>query len=169
LEVAYLIVCGARTADRAPDLVRGLLTILPTVVTLPTDNAARVIALRELSIIDGNRVVESYFDEAILPSPPRGLTLVAPCTFNSLNKLANGVADNLALSVVAEAIGRRTPVIVALSVNEPLLRHPQASRSIATLRTWGVSVIEPVDQGEGPRLAPDQLILAEASRLLQQA
>jgi phosphopantothenoylcysteine synthetase/decarboxylase len=169
LEVAYLVVCGARTAARAPDLVRGLLAVAPTVFTLLTENATRVIAPRELSIIDGNRVVESYFDAAILPRPPLGLVLVAPCTFNSLNKLAHGIADNLALSVVAEAIGRRTPVIVALSLNEPLLRHPQTSSSIAALRKWGVCVIEPVDYGDGPRLADDDSIMAEVKRLLEQA
>jgi phosphopantothenoylcysteine synthetase/decarboxylase len=146
--------------------VRGLLTLVRAVITLPTPNTERVIGFRDLSVIPGNRVVESYFDEAIMPRPPAGLVLVAPCTFNSLNKLASGIADNLALSVVAEAIGRATPVIVAPSVNEPLLRHPQTARSIATLRSWGVSVIEPEDRGQGPFLAADDVILAEVARLL---
>jgi phosphopantothenoylcysteine synthetase/decarboxylase len=131
-----------------------------------TPNAARVIAARELSVIDGNRLVESYFDEAILPRPPLGLVVVAPCSFNSLNKLAAGIADNLALSVVAEAIGRETPVVVAPSLNAPLLRHPQTGASMATLRSWGVSVVDPQDDGSGPRLAPTSVILAEAARCL---
>jgi phosphopantothenoylcysteine synthetase/decarboxylase len=100
------------------------------------------------------RLVQSYFDLAIRPRPPRGVVLFAPCSFNSLNKLAHGIADNLALSVVAEAIGRRTPVIVAPSLNAPLLEHPQAQASIATLPSWGVTIVPPVDLGEGPRLAP---------------
>jgi phosphopantothenoylcysteine decarboxylase/phosphopantothenate--cysteine ligase len=166
LELAYLIVTGTTTAARAPDLVRGLLGIVPGVVTLCTPNSERVIAPRDLSVIPGNRVVESYFDEAILPRPPLGLVLVAPCSFNSLNKLAAGVADNLALSVAAEAIGRGTPVLVAPSLNEPLLRHPRTFASMATLREWGASVIEPVDSGGGPRLAPDEVILAEVRRRL---
>ena len=111
-------------------------------------------------------MVESYFDAAILPRPPDGLVLVAPCSFNSLNKLAAGVADNLALSVTAEAIGRGTPVLVAPSLNAPLLRHPRAVSSMATLREWGVSVIGPVDAGGGPRLAPNEALLAEVARRL---
>jgi phosphopantothenoylcysteine synthetase/decarboxylase len=90
--------------------------------------------------------------------------LVAPCSFNSLNKLAAGVADNLALSLTAEAIGRGTPVVVAVSVNPPLWRHPRAAASMATLREWGVSVVEPTDSGEGLRLAPTSVILAEVAR-----
>lgn len=160
LPLAYLVVTGTTTAPRAIDLVRGLLERFDHVITLCTPHAARVIAPRDLSVIDGNRLVESYFDAAILPRPPDGLLLVAPCSFNSLNKLALGIADNLALSVAAEAIGRGTPVLVALSLNPPLFAHPRTARSIAALREWGVRVIEPVDEGQGLRLAPTEAILS---------
>jgi hypothetical protein len=103
--------------------------------------------------VEGAQVVESYFDLAIRPRPPRGVVLFAPCSFNSLNKLAHGIADNLALSVTAEAIGRGTPVIVGPSLNQPLLDHPQAQASLRTLPTWGVTVVPMVDEGYGPRLA----------------
>jgi phosphopantothenoylcysteine synthetase/decarboxylase len=136
------------------------------VITIPTPNAAQVISPRDLSSIPGNRLVESYFDELILPRPPDGLVLVAPCSFNSLNKLAAGIADNLALSLATEAIGRRTPVVVAPSLNAPLLRHPRTSASMTTLREWGISIVEPVDDGTAPRLAPTELVLAEVERRL---
>jgi phosphopantothenoylcysteine synthetase/decarboxylase len=166
LDLAYLIVTGTTTAPLAAEIVVGLLTQVRKVITIPTPNASQVIAPRDLSVITGNRLVESYFDAAILPRPPDGLVLVAPCSFNSLNKLAAGIADNLALSVTAEAIGRGTPVVVAPSLNAPLLRHPRAQRSMASLREWGVSVIGPVDQGQGPRLAPTDVLLAEVERRL---
>jgi phosphopantothenoylcysteine synthetase/decarboxylase len=167
-EVAYLIVTGARTATHAPDLVRGLLGLVPNVLTLATPDTSRIIALRDLSVIEGNRVVESYFDTAILPRPPLGAVLVAPCTFNSLNKLAAGIADNLALSVTAEAIGRGAPVVVAVSTNEPLMRHPRSTQSIASLRTWGVTVIEPQPDGFGGlTMASDAHVLAEVSALVR--
>ena len=85
--------------------------------------------------------------------------MFAPCGFNSLNKLAQGIADNLALSVAAEAIGRGTPVIVAPSLNAPLLNHPEAQASLWRLPNWGVTIVPPVDDGEGPRLAPTQVLL----------
>jgi phosphopantothenoylcysteine synthetase/decarboxylase len=166
LDLAYIVITGTRTAPTAVELVQGMLHLVPRVITMTTPNAGRVIAARDLAVIPGNQVVESYFDAAILPRPPDGLVVVAPCSFNSLNKLAGGIADNLALSVTAEAIGRQTPVIVAVSVNAPLLRHPRCAASMATLREWGVSVIEPVDAGEGPRLASVEAILNIASRRL---
>jgi phosphopantothenoylcysteine synthetase/decarboxylase len=166
LELAYLIVTGTTTAPRATEIVQSLLGVVRRVITIATPNAAQVIAPRDLSVIPGNRLVESYFDAAILPRPPDGLVLVAPCSFNSLNKLAAGIADNLALSVAAEAIGRGTPALVALSLNAALLRHPRAVSSMATLREWGVTVIGPVDHGDGPRLAPNEALLAEVARRL---
>src|SRR6185312_7839414 len=159
-DVAYLLLSGTTTAARCPELLRGLVALgFATVIALPTPNAARVIAARELADVPGVQVVESYFDLAIRPRPPRGVVLFAPCSFNSLNKLAHGIADSLALSVVAEAIGRRTPVIVGPSLNQPLLDHPMAQASLRILPTWGVTIVPPVDTGEGPRLAPSAQLL----------
>lgn len=153
-DVVYLVVSGTTTAARCPEILRGLVGLgFKTVIALPTPNASRVLARRDMAVIEGVRVVESYFDDAILPRPPYGVVLFAPCSFNSLNKLAHGIADNLPLSVAAEAIGRETPVIVAPSLNAPLLAHPQAQASLRTLPQWGVTIVPPADDGTGPRLA----------------
>jgi phosphopantothenoylcysteine synthetase/decarboxylase len=158
--VAYLVLSGTTTATRCPELLRGLIGLgFSTVIALPTPNASRVIASRDLADVEGVRVVESYFDAAIRPRPPRGVVLFAPCSFNSLNKFAHGIADSLALSVTAEAVGRRTPVIVGPSLNQPLLDHPAARASLKVLATWGVVIVPPVDEGEGPRLAPSAQLL----------
>ena len=159
-DVAYLVLSGTTTAARCPELLRDLIGLgFSTVIAIPTPNASRVVAPRELADVEGAQVVQSYFDLAIRPRPPRGVVLFAPCSFNSLNKLAHGIADNLALSVVAEAIGRGTPVIVGPSLNAPLLEHPEAQASLERLPTWGVTIVPPVDEGEGPRLAPTALLL----------
>jgi phosphopantothenoylcysteine synthetase/decarboxylase len=159
-DVVYLVLSGTTTAARCPELLRALAGLgFSTVIALPTPNAVRVIAPRDLADVAGVQVVESYFDLAIRPRPPRGVVLFAPCSFNSLNKLAHGIADNLALSVTAEAIGRGTPVIVGPSLNQPLLDHPAARASLTTLASWGVAIVPPVDEGDGPRLAPTARLL----------
>lgn len=158
----YLIISGASTARRTPGLAAALLERVEPPYVLLTPNAARVVSPRELALAPGVRVIESYFDDAIMPRPPEGVLLFAPCSFNSLNKLAGGIADSLALSVTAEAIGRRTPVIVAVSVNDPLWAHPIAAVSAARLRSWGVTVIDPVPhEGDGYlTMAPDDVLVA---------
>jgi len=167
-EVAYLVLSGTTTAARCPELLHGLVGLgFATVIAIPTPNASRVIAPRDLADVEGVQVVQSYFDLAIRPRPPRGVVLFAPCSFNSLNKLAHGIADNLALSVVAEAIGRGTPVIVGPSLNAPLLNHPEAQASLKRLRSWGVTIVAPVDDGEGPRLAPSVVLLDAVRRFVR--
>jgi len=159
-DLAYLLLSGTSTAARCPEILRGLIGLgFASIIAIPTPNAARVVAPRELADVEGVQVVQSYFDLAIRPRPPRGVVLFAPCSFNSLNKLAHGIADSLALSVAAEAIGRGTPVILGPSLNAPLLNHPEAQASLARLPGWGVRIVQPIDEGEGPGLAPTAVLL----------
>lgn len=163
-ETTYLLVSGASNARMVPELLGRLAPVAGRLLTVLTPNAGRVVSPRELALVAGHRIVESYFDAAILPRPPEGVTLIAPCSFNTLNKLAQGIADNLALSLAAEATGRGTPVIVAVAVNEPLWRHPRAAESARTLRDWGVSVLDPVRYDGGMGMAPlDDIVAAVAA------
>lgn len=159
-DTAYLLLSGTTTAQRCPTILAGLLGLgFSQVLVIPTPNASRVVATRELADVPEARVIESYFDLAIRPRPPFGVVLFAPCSFNSLNKLAQGIADNLALSVAAEAIGRGTPVIVGPSLNQPLMDHPVARASMRTLPDWGVTIVPQVLEDGAPRLAPTEALL----------
>lgn len=163
-EVAYLLISGTTTAARAPEILRGLVALgFSRVIAMPTPNASRTVAPRELADVPGVQLVESYFDAIIRPRPPRGVVLFAPCGFNALNKLAHGIADTLVSSVAAEAIGRGTPVIVGPSLNQPLLDHPITRTSMTTLAGWGVHVVPMEDQDGVPRLAPTDRLM-EAAR-----
>ena len=151
---------GTTTAARGPEILGGLVALgFATVIALPTPNASRVIAPRDLADVAGVQVVESPI--SIWGSDrdrPAGWCCSRRAA-NSLNKLAHGIADTLALSVGAEAIGRGTPVIVGPSLNAPLLAHPEAQASLKKLSGWGVTIVPPVDDGNGPRRAPTATLL----------
>ncbi|MCS7088785.1 MAG: hypothetical protein NZL91_08825 [Thermoflexales bacterium] len=168
LEVIYLMVSGAVTAHRAAEVAAGLAARAAQVLVVPTPNAARVISPYALQRTPAAHVVESYFDARILPRPTPAPVVFAPCTFNSLNKLAAGVADNLALAITAEMIGFGQPVVVAVSVNQPLWRHPAARAAVATLRSWGVHVVEPVWAEGDYTLAPSEAILLALDQALKE-
>ncbi len=160
----YLIVTGASVARRTPEVLRALAPVAGRVLTLLTPGARRVISPRELALVPGHQIVESYFDAAILPRPAPGVVVIAPCTFNTLNKLAAGITDNLALSIPAQAIGRRTPLIVAIAVNTPLWTHPRTQESAATLRKWGCTVLDPVTADGTLAMASPETIAAAVRR-----
>jgi phosphopantothenoylcysteine synthetase/decarboxylase len=160
MTTAYLMISGAITAYRAGDFVAAMAQKFDCVITVQTPNAKQLISPRDLTRIDKNHVVESYFDERILPRPEPGPVLWAPCNFNTLNKLAAGIADNLALSITHEMLGYGQPVTVALSLNNPLYAHPIVQPSIRTLSGWGMRVVPPEDHGAGMIMAPTERVLA---------
>jgi phosphopantothenoylcysteine decarboxylase / phosphopantothenate---cysteine ligase len=167
----YLIITGAGTARRTPELMAALARLSPRVLAVPTPNASAIVAPHELyqavaGLPGGHGVVESYFDDKLgMPAAP-GLVLVAPCGFNSLSKLALGIADSLALSIAADGIGAGWGVMVAPSMNVGLWQHPRTAESLERLRSWGVQIIEPSVEGGVPRLAPNEAIVNAVERRL---
>lgn len=74
--------------------------------------------------------------------PRADAALVAPATFNTINKLAGGISDNFALGVVHEGIGRGMPTLVMPYAKPTLAAHPLFAESLSTLSRWGVAVLE---------------------------
>ncbi|MFD9630412.1 flavoprotein [Streptomyces violascens] len=77
--------------------------------------------------------------------PKADVILVAPATFNTVNSWALGLTSTFAVGVAAEAIGKRIPTVAMPCVNAAYVQHPQFERSVATLRSAGVTVL----YGEG--------------------
>ncbi len=73
--------------------------------------------------------------------PPADAFVITPATFNTINKMAHGISDTLALGLLNEGIGLGLPMAAVPWPNVALARHPVFVRSIATLREWGVRII----------------------------
>ncbi|MET9352060.1 flavoprotein [Streptomyces sp. NPDC006617] len=84
------------------------------------------------------------------PFPAPDAVVVAPATFNTINKWAAGLADTLAVATLCEASGLGVPVAVLPCVGEALASHPAYRESLARLRTMGVRFGDPYagDAGE---------------------
>jgi phosphopantothenoylcysteine decarboxylase / phosphopantothenate---cysteine ligase len=100
------------------------------------------------------------------------LLVVAPCTANTLAKLANGLADN---PVTEAALAHRGPVLVAPAMNPRMWSHPATRANADTLRDRGVELVGP-DEGETAegewgvgRMAEPTEIAARAEQLLAPA
>jgi len=75
---------------------------------------------------------------------PRGdAVLVAPATFNTINKVAVGLNDTLALGLINEAIGSQSvPIAFVPWVNLPLSGHPAYHPSLTAIRSAGAHIVE---------------------------
>ena len=97
------------------------------------------------------------------------LLVVAPCTANTLAKLAHGIADNV---LTEAALAHRGPVLVAPAMNPRMWAHAATRANVETLRARGVELVGP-DEGEMAegewgvgRLAEPGEIAARVAQLL---
>lgn len=142
--VAYVVACSA---PPVLDLTR-LLALLNerdwVSYAVLTPTAATWVDVNTLADASGHRVrAESRTPADPDPLPPADAVIAAPLTFNSLNKWAAGISDNLALGLLNEALGSGLPIIAAPCIKEALQRHPAYQWSVDRLRSAGVTLLDP--------------------------
>jgi flavoprotein len=115
--VLYVIVCGAGPAGDVGRLVdlahdRGW-----TVQIIATPSALPFIDVPKLEAQTGRTVRSEYRSPGEPKSAPADAIIVAPATYNTINKWANGISDTYALGILAEAPGLGIPVVALPFVN----------------------------------------------------
>jgi phosphopantothenoylcysteine synthetase/decarboxylase len=102
------------------------------------------------------------------PHPPIDLFIAAPASANTVAKLALGIGDNQALTVLVEGLGS-TPMVVFPRVNAAHARHPAWAGHVGVLRTAGVVLVEwelLEPRTENGRQLPWDRVLESADKLL---
>ena len=174
-----LIISGGIAAFKALELIRLLRRQGAGVTCVLTDNGAQFVTKLSLQALSESKVYADLFsltDESemghIQLSRSADLLVVAPATANILAKMANGLADDLASTVL---LATDKPVLVAPAMNVRMWLHPATQANMATLASRGVQVVGP-DEGAmacnefGPgRLAEPPAILAAIEALLTPA
>ncbi|XUL88806.1 flavoprotein [Streptomyces galilaeus] len=74
------------------------------------------------------------------PTRPADAIAVAPASFNTVNKWAAGISDNLALGILCEAPAMGVPVAVLPYLNSAQAAHPAYRQSLERLREMGVLI-----------------------------
>ena len=171
-----LLVGGGIAAYKALELIRLLRAEEVGVTCVLTRAGAQFVTPLSLQALSENRVYTDLFsltDESemghIQLSRAADLLVVAPATADLLARMAAGLADDLAATVL---LATDTPVLVAPAMNVRMWQHPATVANLATLRARGVAVVGP-DEGAmacgefGPgRLAePPAILAAIAARL----
>ncbi|MGH2717519.1 MAG: flavoprotein [Actinomycetota bacterium] len=140
--VVYLVACGAGPIVDLPDLLTlGREAGWTTCVSATAAGEELLDAARVAPLCD--YPLRLSYDKPSPLWPPAELLVVAPATFNTVNKLAAGIADSIGLSLVAECLGLDVPAVLAPSVNPALARHPRYRSSLNQLEAWGVTVLRP--------------------------
>lgn len=136
-----IVVCGAGPAVAISTLVSLALDRNWAAQVIATPAALAFFDQREIERQTGSPVRSQYSK----PGAPRSLipdaVLVAPATYNTINKWALGISDTYALGVLAEMTGMGIPIVVLPFVNSALASRTPFQRSVETLRAEGVRLL----------------------------
>lgn len=165
-------VCGGIAAYKMATVVSRLVQRGDRVTVAMTQAATGFIGSPTLAALSGRPVLEDPWTVIDAPASQHvalareaDAMLIAPCTMQTLARLALGFADN-AVTLLAGAIDRsRTPVLIAPSMNDVMLAQPAVQRNITQLERDGFHVLAPDDgwqacrsEGAGRLPEPETLI-----------
>ncbi len=159
--ILYLILCAAPPAQRMQDFILLAQRAGWDVCVIATPQATRFIDIPALATLTGYPVRSEYklLGEADA-LPKADAIVVAPATFNTINKWALGIADTLAVGILCEALGRGTPPVVAVPyLKADLAHHPAFSKNLQLLRECGVHVLYDPEHYPSPQIVPWDMIL----------
>jgi len=159
-------VTGGIAAYKACELCRLLVKEGHDVVPLVTPGAERFVTAETFRAL----ARRPPGDDVYLHLTRADLLVVAPCTANTLAKLAQGLADNV---LTEAALAHRGPVLVAPAMNPRMWSHPATRANAEALRSRGVVLVGP-DEGEtaegelgvGRMAEPDEILRAVRDVLL---
>ena len=168
-----LIVGGGIAAYKACELIRLLRKEGLAVRCVLTDGGARFVTPMTLAALTEQPVHTSLWDlkdEAemghIQLSREADLVVVCPATADLLARMAAGIADDLATTLL---LATDKPVLAAPAMNVRMWGHAATARNVARLRADGVTVLEP-DEGPmacgeyGPGRLPGPEAIVDAIR-----
>ncbi len=88
------------------------------------------------------------------------LFLIAPCTANTIGKVACGIDDTPVTTFATTAVGRGMPVLIAPAMHESMYRHPAVKENLDTLMRWGIQVIPPaIEEGRAKIAGIEEIVL----------
>src|SRR4051794_33900998 len=133
-------VTGGIAAYKACEVCRRLVRGGHDVVPLVTPGAERFVTAETFRALARRPAAEDVY----LHLTRADLLVIAPCTANTLAKLAHGIADN---DLTEAALAHRGPLLIAPAMNPRMWSHPATRANAETLRARGAVLIGP-DEGE---------------------
>jgi phosphopantothenoylcysteine synthetase/decarboxylase len=168
--VLYVVACGGRPAADLPEFVAAAQAQGWDVCVIATPDGTKFMDAPRLAELT-HHPVRSQYKNPDEPDvlPPADAFVVAPATFNTINKWAQGISDTLALGLLNEAVGLGLPMLAVPWPNVALARHPVFERSVAVLGEWGVTVVLDPDRlpgaGDESAVFPWDEVAAELLKL----
>lgn len=140
-----LCVTGSVSAYKSVDVARELIRFGADVYVVMSHSATEIVHPYVFEWATGNPVVTELTGgiEHVALGGRTDLVLIAPCTANTLAKIASGICDTPVTATVAVALGSQIPIIIAPAMHGPMYKNKAIADAIERLRSMGVTIIEP--------------------------
>ncbi len=164
-----LLLTGGIAAIKAPLIARALRRRSASVVVFTSDEALRYTTLDALEWSSNNPVITRLTAavEHISDSAPFDAYLLAPATYNTINKIAHGIADNPVTTALAVAIGRmergRSQLLLAPTMHG-YMHNSLLTESLRKLADIGVRIIPPREDYGKHNIPSEERLVAEICR-----
>ena len=158
-------VTGSIAAVRTVELARELIRHGADVYGVMSEAATEIIHPYTLHYATGHEVITRLMGkiehvEFLGMQGSADLYVIAPCTANTLNKIATGVSDTTVTAFATTAFGSGIPIIVVPAMHETIYRSPVLIENIKKLKQLGVTVIEPkIEEGLAKIASTEEIIL----------
>ncbi len=167
-----LCITGSVAAVRSPEIARELMRLGAEVYAVMSPMAQKIIHPYLMEWATGNPVVTELTGQVehvtLAGDHPRraDLILVAPCTANTIGKVAAGIDDTPVTTVLTTAIGSGTPIIIAPAMHVSMYRHPIVLENIRKLESLGIEVLMPrIEEGKAKIPETREIVDAVVRRL----
>lgn len=169
-----LMVCGGIAAMKTPLLARALRRRGAEVTAFVTREATRYVTEDALAWSTDRPVVSrlSARAEHLSGREPFDAYLLPQATYNSINKVAAGIADGVVTTTLASALGRMAQGLAAVLVVPTMhgsMHNPILTESLKRLDRLGVRVVPPREAYGKHNIPEDEVLVAEVCRAVSQS
>ncbi len=146
---------------RIPDLIRDIKREGADVISGMSESAAKMVSPDVMKWASGHDVITkitgniehiSLFDE-------NTILLIAPATYNTIAKMANGIADNIPSLFFSFAYGHGNPVVIVPAMHKDMMNNKINLENIKKLKDSGVLIVDPEYDDTKAKIADNDRII----------
>lgn len=142
-------ICGGIASYKSVYIVSSLVKLGYNVKVVMTKNATKFITPLTLETISKNKIITNLWDldhnkvEHIKIAKWAHLILIIPATYNTISKIASGIANDALTTIISASTA---PTYFAIAMNSAMYSNPILKENIKKLKTYHYKFIEP-DEG----------------------
>jgi len=163
-------ITGSIAAVECFELARELIRHGAQVHAVLSQDAAKLVTPWAMEFATGNPVIGVIDGRvqhvSLLGDVPdrADLLLIAPCTANTISKVACGIDDTPVTTMATTALGSGVPVMIAPAMHLAMYQNPMVRRNVEALAKLGVEFIGPRVQDKKAKVAGTEEMVAAVAR-----